>query len=53
LWGGSFEEIMRSLRGKLLALPEETVVYPGHGEATSIGAEREGNPFLREKPARG
>jgi len=47
LWGGSFEEIMRSLRGKLLALPEETVVYPGHGEATSIGEERESNPFLR------
>lgn len=49
LWGGSFEEIMRSLRGKLLALPEETVVYPGHGEATSIGAERESNPFLQGK----
>ncbi len=50
LWGGSFEEIMRSLRGKLLALPDETVVYPGHGYATTIGAERESNPFLQPGP---
>jgi len=48
LWGGSFEEIMRSLNGKLLALPDDTIVYPGHGEATTIGQERETNPFLRE-----
>ncbi|HET9400654.1 MAG TPA: MBL fold metallo-hydrolase [Candidatus Acidoferrales bacterium] len=47
LWGGSFEEIMRSLRGKLLALPEETVVYPGHGSATTIGEEKQSNPFLQ------
>jgi len=46
LWGGSFEEIMRSLKGKLLALPDETIVYPGHGETTTIGRERETNPFL-------
>jgi len=52
LWGGSFDEIMRSLRGKVLALPEETLVYPGHGMATSIGAERESNPFLQERPPR-
>ena len=47
LWGGSFEEIMRSLRGKLLALTDETIVYPGHGLATTIGRERESNPFLQ------
>jgi len=46
LWGGSFEEIMRSLHAKLLALPDETLVYPGHGPATCIGEERETNPFL-------
>ena len=46
LWGGSFEEIMRSLRGKLLALPDDTIVYPGHGESTTIGIERDSNPFL-------
>jgi len=52
LWGGSFEAIMRSLHGKLLALPEETLVYPGHGMATTIGAERESNPFLQARPPR-
>ena len=46
LWGGSFAEIMRSLKGKLLELPDDTIVYPGHGEATVIGKERETNPFL-------
>jgi len=47
LWGGSFETIIRSLKGKVLELPEETIVYPGHGPSTTIGVERESNPFLR------
>ncbi len=47
LWGGSFEDIIRSIRVKLLALPEETAVFPGHGPATTIGQERESNPFLK------
>ncbi len=46
LWGGSFESIMRSLKGKLLELPDTTIVYPGHGKSTTIGQERERNPFL-------
>jgi hydroxyacylglutathione hydrolase len=46
LWGGSMEEIMDSLRGKLMALPDDTVVHPGHGPTTSIGEERQSNPFL-------
>ena len=46
LWGGSFEGIIRSLKGKLLELPDSTVVYPGHGEITTIGKERATNPFL-------
>ena len=46
LWGGSFEGIIRSLKGKLLELPDDTIVYPGHGEITSIGKERATNPFL-------
>jgi hydroxyacylglutathione hydrolase len=49
LWGGSYDEILRSLHGKLLALPDETLVYAGHGEATTISRERESNPFLRER----
>jgi glyoxylase-like metal-dependent hydrolase (beta-lactamase superfamily II) len=47
--GGSFEKIIDSLRGQLLALPDETVVIPGHGPLTTIGEERESNPFLIEK----
>jgi glyoxylase-like metal-dependent hydrolase (beta-lactamase superfamily II) len=46
LWGGSMEEILDSLRGKLMALPDDTVVHPGHGPTTSIGEERQSNPFL-------
>jgi len=46
LWGGSFETIIRSLKGKVLELPDDTIVYPGHGESTTIGQERETNPFL-------
>ena len=46
LWGGSFDQIMSSLHSKLLALPDDTIVYPGHGPATTIGEERETNPFL-------
>ncbi|MGB9335431.1 MAG: MBL fold metallo-hydrolase [Candidatus Acidiferrales bacterium] len=48
LWGGSFPEIMKSLHTKLMALPDETLVLPGHGEATTIGEERQNNPFLRK-----
>ncbi len=47
LWGGSFDQIMRSLREKLMTLPEQTVVIPGHGPLTTIGQEKETNPFLR------
>jgi hydroxyacylglutathione hydrolase len=49
LWGGSMEQIMDSLRGKVLALPDETLVHPGHGPSTTIGKERNSNPFLVEK----
>src|SRR5579862_8106070 len=44
--GGSFEKIMHSLREKVLALPDDTTVVPGHGPLTTIGEERESNPFL-------
>ncbi len=47
LWGGSTEKIMESLRTKLMILPDETIVHPGHGPVTSIGKERELNPFLQ------
>ena len=44
--GGSMEVLMRSIEERLLALPDETTVYPGHGPATTIGEERASNPFL-------
>ena len=44
--GGSFEKIMSSLHQRVLALPDETIVIPGHGPLTTIGKERESNPFL-------
>jgi glyoxylase-like metal-dependent hydrolase (beta-lactamase superfamily II) len=47
--GGSFEKIVQSLHEKVLALPDETVVVPGHGPLTTIGEERESNPFLVRK----
>ena len=47
LWGGSSDEIMRSIRGRLLVFDDALPIYPGHGEETTIGQEREGNPFLR------
>src|SRR5215467_3775899 len=46
--GGSFDKIIQSLHSKLLALPDDTVVVPGHGPITTIGEERESNPFLRK-----
>ena len=43
--GGSMSAIVRSLREKLFLLPKETVVYPGHGDETSIGYEEKYNPY--------
>ena len=45
--GMSHERLIKSIREKLMVLPDETVVYPGHGPATTIGDERRGNPFLQ------
>jgi hydroxyacylglutathione hydrolase len=49
LWGGSMDQIMESLRGKLLQLPDDTIVHPGHGPRTTIGEERQSNPFLIDR----
>jgi len=46
LWGGDTATILRSLRGKLLALDDEAEVVCGHGPGTTIGRERRANPFL-------
>jgi hydroxyacylglutathione hydrolase len=48
LWGGSMDEILRSIRNRLLIFPDQTPVFPGHGLPTTIGEERESNPFLQK-----
>ncbi len=45
--GGSYDKIIRSLHEKLLVLPDEIKVVPGHGPLTTIGEERTSNPFLQ------
>ncbi|MDM7914339.1 MAG: MBL fold metallo-hydrolase [Candidatus Eisenbacteria bacterium] len=47
LWGGDTDAILRSIRERLLTLPDATLVVPGHGPSTTIGQERRSNPFLR------
>ncbi len=45
--GGDGRQLMESIHTKLMVLPDDTIVHPGHGPETTIGAERQGNPFLR------
>jgi glyoxylase-like metal-dependent hydrolase (beta-lactamase superfamily II) len=44
--GGNYKTLINSIRNKLFTLPSETVVYPGHGSETTIGAEIESNPYF-------
>ena len=46
LWGGSFEQLERSIREVLYRLPADTRVIPGHGPDTTIGEEMASNPFV-------
>jgi hydroxyacylglutathione hydrolase len=46
LWGGSYDQIMRSIEDRLLVLDDDVVVIPGHGPQTTIGTERRTNPFI-------
>ncbi len=45
--GGSHQQLVEGIHSKLWPLPDETVVYPGHGEPTTIGQEKQTNPFVR------
>jgi hydroxyacylglutathione hydrolase len=47
--GGSYDKILHSLHDRVLALPDDTRVVPGHGPQTTIGKERETNPFLAKR----
>jgi glyoxylase-like metal-dependent hydrolase (beta-lactamase superfamily II) len=44
--GGDYDTLLRSIRDVLFRFPDDTVVYPGHGERTTIGREKRTNPFL-------
>jgi glyoxylase-like metal-dependent hydrolase (beta-lactamase superfamily II) len=46
--GGNHQELLASLRNKVMTLPGETVVYPGHGPETTVAEEKRTNPFLTE-----
>jgi glyoxylase-like metal-dependent hydrolase (beta-lactamase superfamily II) len=46
--GGDGRALLESIKGKLLTLPLETTVYPGHGNRTTVGREARTNPFLRD-----
>lgn len=48
LHGGSMSQLISNIQEKLMTLPAETDVFPGHGDATSIGAEKRHNPYLNE-----
>ena len=45
--GGNFDQIIESIKTKLISLPAETVVYPGHGDCTTIAEEKRYNPYVR------
>ncbi len=47
--GGSFQELMASIKNKLLTKADDCLVYPGHGPASTIGEEKRHNPFLDEQ----
>ncbi|AFN75827.1 metallo-beta-lactamase [Melioribacter roseus P3M-2] len=46
LWGGNYNQLIESIKSGLLTLPEDVIIYPGHGESSTIGREKEINPFL-------
>ena len=46
--GGDWTRLVESIRGKIFSLPDETVIYPGHGPSTTVGYEKQHNPFVGE-----
>ena len=52
LWGGSFEQIIPSIKERLMTLDDNVKVLPGHGDDSTIGTERRHNPFLQEDESR-
>lgn len=48
LGGGNYDQLINGIRDKLMVLPDSTIVYPGHGPQSTIGRERQQNPFLQK-----
>lgn len=46
LWGGNYDTLIESINNKLLTLPDDTKIFPGHGDSSTIGKEKKYNPFL-------
>ena len=46
--GGDMDQLIESIRTKLLTLPDATAVYPGHGMRTTIGREKRANPYVQD-----
>ncbi|MDA8216218.1 MAG: MBL fold metallo-hydrolase [Dehalococcoidales bacterium] len=46
LWGGNWRQLQQSIQSRLFTLPDSTIVYPGHGAPTTIGAEKADNPYI-------
>ncbi|MDR0347907.1 MAG: MBL fold metallo-hydrolase [Tannerella sp.] len=46
LWGGNFDVLIAAIKDKILTLPDETIIYPGHGSSTTVMNEKINNPFL-------
>lgn len=47
LWGGSHGQLLTSIKERIFSLPEDTIVHPGHGNATTVWEEKKKNPFFR------
>lgn len=45
--GGSYDQLVNSINEKIMTLPEDTVIYPGHGSCTTVGEEKRYNPFIK------
>ena len=48
LWGGNYDTLLNSIHTKLFTLPDDTIIYPGHGDSSRIGIEKTENPFIKE-----
>lgn len=46
LWGGDFSKLEKAIKTRIYTLPDETIVLPGHGEATTVEIEKRSNPYV-------